>query len=50
MSLSRPIAARAMSGLSVARFPRIMLPFALFGWVVKVALQYFWWRFLGYLP
>ena len=44
------VAAKAISGLSVGRFLRIMLPFALFGWVVMVPLQYLWWRFLGYLP
>lgn len=43
------IAAKAISGLSVGRFLRLMLPFALFGWVVMVPLQYLWWRFLGYL-
>ncbi|MEE8333608.1 MAG: SLC13 family permease [Alphaproteobacteria bacterium] len=42
------IAAKALSGLSVGRFIRLMLPFALFGWVVMVPLQYLWWRFLGY--
>ncbi len=44
------VAAKAISGLSVGRFLRLMLPFALFGWVVMVPLQYLWWRFLGYLP
>ena len=44
------VAAKALSGLSVARFLRLMLPLALFGWVVMVPLQYLWWRFLGYLP
>ena len=44
------VAAKALSGLSVGRFLRLMLPLALFGWVVMVPLQYLWWRFLGYLP
>jgi len=44
------VAAKALSGLSVARFLRLMLPLALFGWVVMVPLQYLWWRVLGYLP
>ncbi len=43
------VAAKAISGLPVGRFLRLMLPFALFGWVVMVPLQYLWWRFLGYL-
>jgi di/tricarboxylate transporter len=44
------VAARMMTGLSVRLFLRLMLPFALFGWVVLVPLQYFWWQFLGYFP
>jgi len=43
------IAAQAISGLSTARFVRLMVPYALFGWAVMVPLEYVWWRFLGYL-
>lgn len=44
------VATRAMSGLPVRAFLRLMLPLAAFGWVVMVPLQYLWWRFMGYLP
>lgn len=44
------VATRAISGLPVRVFLRLMIPMALFGWVVMVPLQYLWWRFLGYLP
>lgn len=44
------VATRALSGLPVRKFIRLMIPMAIFGWVVMVPLQYFWWRFLGYLP
>jgi len=40
----------AISRLPVASFLRLLLPFALFGWVVMVPLQYLWWRYLGYIP
>ena len=44
------VATRAMSGLPVSAFLRLMLPFAAFGWIVMVPLQFIWWRFMGYLP
>lgn len=40
----------AISRLPVGQFLRLLLPFALFGWVVMVPLQYLWWRHLGYIP
>lgn len=40
----------AISRLPVSSFLRLLLPFALFGWVVMVPLQYLWWRHLGYIP
>jgi di/tricarboxylate transporter len=40
----------AISRLPVSSFLRLMLPFALFGWLVMVPLQYLWWRHLGYIP
>lgn len=40
----------AISRIGVAPFLRLLLPFALFGWVVMVPLQYLWWRHLGYIP
>ena len=42
------VATRAISGLPVRKFARLLVPFALFGWVVMLPLQYLWWRFLGY--
>lgn len=44
------VATRAMSGLPVSAFLRLMLPFSAFGWIVMVPLQFVWWRFMGYLP
>jgi di/tricarboxylate transporter len=44
------VATRALSGLAVGTFLRLMIPMAVFGWVVMVPLQYIWWRYLGYLP
>jgi anion transporter len=44
------VATRAISGLPISKFIRLMIPFALFGALVSVPLQYYWWRFLGYLP
>jgi len=41
------VATRALTGLSVGSFIRLMLPLALFGWIVMVPLQFFWWRALG---
>lgn len=43
------VATRAISGLAVSKFLRLMIPFALFGWLVMLPLQYFWWRFMGLL-
>lgn len=40
----------AISRIGVAPFLRLLLPFALFGWIVMVPLQYLWWRHLGYIP
>jgi hypothetical protein len=44
------VATRALSGIPVSAFLRLMLPFAAFGWLVMVPLQFFWWQFMGYLP
>lgn len=44
------VTTRALSGLPVGRFLRLLLPFALFGCLVMLPLQYLWWRYLGYLP
>ena len=44
------VATRALSGLPVRTFLRLMIPMAIFGWVVMLPLQYVWWRYLGYLP
>jgi di/tricarboxylate transporter len=44
------VATRAISNLPVSAFIRLMLVFAAFGWAVMVPLQFYWWRFLGYLP
>ncbi|MBT5459159.1 MAG: hypothetical protein HOK82_21380 [Rhodospirillaceae bacterium] len=44
------ITARALSGMPVRVFLRLMIPMAIFGWVVMLPLQYVWWRYLGYLP
>ena len=42
------ILALQLSGMAVGRMLRLLLPLALFGWLVMVPLQYAWWRFLGY--
>lgn len=44
------VATRALSGMPVRVFLRLMIPMAIFGWVVMLPLQYVWWRYLGYLP
>ena len=44
------VATRALTGISVGAFLRLMLPFAAFGWLVMVPLEFFWWQVLGYLP
>lgn len=44
------VATRALSGMPVRVFLRLMIPMAVFGWVVMLPLQYLWWRYLGYLP
>ena len=42
------VATRAISDLPIRSFVRLLVPFALFGWIVMLPLQYLWWRFLGY--
>jgi len=44
------VATRAISDLPVRLFVRLLVPFAIFGWLVMVPLQYGWWRYLGYIP
>lgn len=44
------IATRAISGLAIREFIRLLLPMAIFGWLVMVPLQWVWWKFIGYLP
>lgn len=44
------VATRALSGLPVRQFVKLLAPLALFGWLVLVPLQYGWWRYLGYIP
>jgi di/tricarboxylate transporter len=44
------VATRAISDLPVRQFVRLLVPFALFGWLVMVPLQYGWWRIIGYIP
>ena len=44
------VATRAISDLPVRLFVRLMVPFAIFGWLIMVPLQYGWWRYLGYIP
>ncbi len=44
------VVARAISGLPISKFMKLMIPFALFGALVSVPLQYYWWKLLGYLP
>lgn len=44
------VVAMVIARIPVRDFLRILLPMALFGWVVMVPLQYLWWRYLGYLP
>lgn len=44
------VAAGAISDLPVRLFVRLLVPFAVFGWIVMVPLQYGWWRYLGYIP
>ena len=43
------LATRAISGLEIRKFIRILFPMALCGWFVMVPLQWLWWSFLGYL-
>ena len=42
------ILALQLSDMAVGRMLRLLLPLALFGWLVMVPLQYALWRFLGY--
>ena len=44
------VATRAISGLPISKFIKLMIPFAVFGALVSVPLQYYWWKVLGYLP
>ena len=44
------VATRAISGLPISKFVRLMIPLALFGALVSLPLQYYWWKFLGYIP
>ena len=44
------VATRAISELPIGRFIRLLVPFAIFGWLVMVPLQYGWWRYLEYIP
>jgi len=44
------VATRVISGLPISKFIRLMIPFALFGAFISLPLQYFWWKFLGYIP
>jgi anion transporter len=38
----------ALGGLRISQAMRLMVPFALFSWVVLLPLEFLWWRFLGY--
>ncbi|MBK17381.1 MAG: sodium:sulfate symporter [Rhodospirillaceae bacterium] len=44
------VATRAISGLAISQFLKLMLPFALVSALISVPLQYLWWQFLGFLP
>jgi hypothetical protein len=44
------VATRAISDLPVRLFVRLLIPLAIFGWLIMVPLQYGWWRYLGYIP
>jgi len=44
------VATRAISGLPVSKFIRLLFPMAIFGWFIMVPLQWLWWRFIDYLP
>lgn len=38
----------ALGGLRISQAVRLMVPFALFSWIVLLPLEFLWWRFLGY--
>lgn len=40
--------AMQIAGIRIGQGIRLLLPFAVFNWLVLVPLQYLWWRFLGY--
>ena len=42
------VLALQLSGMRVGEMMRLLLPFALFAWLVMIPLQFVWWRFLGY--
>ena len=44
------VATRAISGLPIAKFMKLMIPYAVFGALVSVPLQYYWWKLLGFIP
>ena len=44
------VATKAISGLPISAFLRLLIPFVVFGWLVSVPLQFLWWEFLGYFP
>lgn len=44
------VVAMVVGRICVGEFLRLLIPMALFGWIVMVPLQYLWWRYLGYLP
>lgn len=44
------VVAMVIGKVRVGDFLRLLIPMALFGWLVMVPLQYLWWRYLGYLP
>ena len=43
------VVTRVISGLAISKFMKLMIPFAIFGALVSVPLQYYWWKYLGYL-
>lgn len=38
----------ALAGIRITQAMRLMVPFALFSWIVLLPLEFLWWRFLGY--
>ena len=43
------VVTRVISGLAISKFMKLMIPFAIFGALVSIPLQYYWWKYLGYL-